>query len=98
MKYIPDPAKVRAARNAFAAEQAAAAAREDAEQAAIVRQQRALLDEVPPHPGHQHEAALELAYDGPIPRDALEAAREADRRAIAAWHALVASMQQEQAA
>ncbi len=38
---------IRAARNAFAAEQAAAEAREDAEQAAIVRRMKALDAEKP---------------------------------------------------
>ena len=61
MKLIPDPARLRAARNAFAAEQARAEAAEDAAQAAIVRQQRALLNEVPGVTPAQQAYAAQVA-------------------------------------
>jgi hypothetical protein len=40
---------------------------------------------LPPHPGFAHTRALELAYDGAIPPEAMEGARQADWRAHDAW-------------
>jgi FtsZ-binding cell division protein ZapB len=48
--------------------------------------------QLPPHPGNRHQLNLELAYDGPIPADALEAARQLDADEAAAWQKRVNAM------
>lgn len=52
--------------------------------------------QLPPHPGNRHQLNLELAYDGPIPPEALDGARQADEREAAQWRALVARIEASQ--
>lgn len=91
-------AAIRAAREAHTAEIEAWARSEERKGRRIKAAMAALELGVPPHPGNRHRLALEAAYDGPIPPEAMEGARLADEREAADWRAKIAAMSTERAA